>query len=357
VSSTPIGHEREFKELAETFSRGRSSHAYLFVGPDGVGKRTVARRLIQRLLCESGAIADVEPCGLCPACAQFESGVHPDFAEIGVPEEKNELPIESIRELIGRLGCKSSRGGFKGALIDDADLMNASAANSLLKTLEEPPPRSVLILISSDSESMLDTILSRCQLVRFRPIDRTRLAEALTAGGHVADRHEAMRIATWADGSFGDAIELTSPAIREFRAKLRTGLARLPAGVVELSDQIAKEVDSAGKSASARRRRLKRLIRFAVDFYREAIWLRETGRSPSQVGATDSTSLDHFDQGAQTTAERQSIEQLLDLLERCVDADVHVSRFLNQSLTIDCWIDDLAQISSGLIVPRVGTAY
>ena len=171
-----LGHRDVLERFRKSVMRGRLASTFLFVGPAGIGKRTFAAKLAQALLCESTADTDLDPCGHCPACQQAAAGTHPDLEIIGKPRDKNFIPIETFigdREhrrqegLCHNLGMKPFRGGRKIAIVDDADYLNAEGANSLLKTLEEPPPKSVLILISESEHRQLDTIRSRSQLVRF----------------------------------------------------------------------------------------------------------------------------------------------------------------------------------------------
>src|SRR5262249_40213336 len=107
----------------------------------------------------------LEACDSCPSCVQVEAGTHPDFLCVGRPEDALEFPIDLMRNLCQRFSLKSARGHGKVVLLDDADDLNEESANCFLKTLEEPPPRSVLILIGSSPDRQLSTIVSRCQVV------------------------------------------------------------------------------------------------------------------------------------------------------------------------------------------------
>lgn len=170
------GHDLQREMFRRALQRGRLGHAYLFSGPRGIGKKQFALLLAQSLLCEKQSAEGMNPCGECSGCRQVLTLAHPDLMLVGLPEGKSELPIETFvgspdkrgREgLCHDLSLAPMHGGFRVAIIDDADCMNIASANALLKTLEEPGPRSVLILITEDAEQVIRTIRSRCQQVNF----------------------------------------------------------------------------------------------------------------------------------------------------------------------------------------------
>lgn len=140
----------------------RLPHALLVAGPGGTGEREFAVRAAQALLCSA---PEDTPCGTCPACRQFAAGTHPDAIRVEPPEADKAIPVDMVRALVARLGLTGR--GRKVALIDPAEAMNANAANSLLKTLEEPPGDSVLLLVSMRPGRLPATVRSRCQRITF----------------------------------------------------------------------------------------------------------------------------------------------------------------------------------------------
>ncbi len=142
---------------------GRLPHALLFAGPAGVGKRAFARRLSRMLLC--AAALDQAPCGECAACRQYDAATHPDYTALGPPEPGKSIPVEAVRDFTERLALTGQ--GAKVSLVDTAEAMTTSAANSLLKTLEEPPGDAVLLLVSDRSGRLPATVRSRCQRFAF----------------------------------------------------------------------------------------------------------------------------------------------------------------------------------------------
>ena len=144
------GHDQVVAALGRALAQGRFPHALLFVGPEGIGKRTFALTLAQALLCPRRPESALDPCGSCPSCLQVRVGTHPDLLRAGRPEDKHDLPIQVIRDLCLDLGLKPMLGTRKVAIIDDADDLNEEAANAFLKTLEEPPLHTKFVLATTD---------------------------------------------------------------------------------------------------------------------------------------------------------------------------------------------------------------
>src|SRR5262249_22440720 len=180
-------------------------------GPPGVGRRLFAAERAKPLLCETPPPGRFDSCGRCPACVQIDAGTHPDYFQAGLPEDKHEWPIDQMRELLRAFALKSARGKGKVAVLDDADDFNEESANAFLKTLEAPPPRSVIILIGTSPDLQLPTILSRCQVVRFAPLPEPLVVELLQTQG-IEDAALARRLARLGGGSPGQARALADPA-------------------------------------------------------------------------------------------------------------------------------------------------
>lgn len=195
-----IGQDEKLEQLMRSVQAGRIVHALLFAGPRGTGKRTVADWFAQALLCRE---ADA-PCGTCPTCKQFEAGVHPDVRRIA--PEKNAIKVETIRELIDWLALRPYEADRHIVIIEQADRMNASAQNALLKTLENPTGEAMFFLLTDAPGGLLSTILSRCQMVRFQPLSIQDCALALERRGMEAAR--ARLLSGLAQGSVGRALEI-----------------------------------------------------------------------------------------------------------------------------------------------------
>ncbi len=222
-----IGHDRAIHMLRSSLRTGRLSHAFLFTGPEGIGKRTLAMAFAMTLNCQSeppaGQTWPSAPCGLCSSCSRIAHGTHPDIVEVNLESQARaisesgkgkavpakELKIDIIREMQQNVGLSPHSGRWKVYIIGDADRMNEEASNALLKPLEEPPGHSILILLASDEGSVLPTISSRCMQVPLRGLSRSLLASRLVEDWGV-DSEQAVTLAALSGGRLGYAVGLHS---------------------------------------------------------------------------------------------------------------------------------------------------
>ena len=160
-----------YSRVADIHRQGRLPHALLLTGVNGIGKRRFADRLAKALLCEQAG-ADLSPCQQCPSCLLNQAGTHPDYLKIVPEEEGKAVLVDQIRELTSSLSLMSHRGGHMVAVLYPAEAMNANAANSLLKTLEEPTDNTLVVLLSARPAHLPATIRSRCQQLHLRSPDR-----------------------------------------------------------------------------------------------------------------------------------------------------------------------------------------
>ena len=218
-----LGQDKAKMFLGRALAAGRIPHAYLFRGPDGVGKRLFAGRMAANLNC--GRALGGAACGMCPSCRKFHSGNHPDFIVIG--PDQGSIKIDRIRELIKTLSYPPYESAMRVVLLEDIHTLRREAANSLLKTLEEPPENNLLILTVESSKTILPTLSSRCQTVPFFPLHLDDTVSILMKEG--IDEKTACLLARLSEGSPGRALlfqktemadigEKTVAAIRETAA-------------------------------------------------------------------------------------------------------------------------------------------
>ncbi len=166
-----IGHKKPLKILQDMLRSGRIPHSLLFTGEDGIGKKFTAINFYMALNCEKRSLEHLDACNDCKECHLISNLIHPDMKIIS-PDEKGQIKVETIRELNEFLGLKPYGRGYRMIIIDDAHTLNISASNAMLKMVEEPPEKTIILLISSRPESMPETILSRCIRIHFSPLSK-----------------------------------------------------------------------------------------------------------------------------------------------------------------------------------------
>ena len=340
------GQDAVVEQFVRAAAVGRIGGAYLFIGPAGVGKSTVALALAKSLLCERprpGLVA----CGACASCVQADGGSHPDIDVVAKPPDRATIPLELLigdpehrmREgLCWRLLLGPALGGRKVAIILDADHLADEAANCLLKTLEEPPDRAVIILVGTSLERQLPTIRSRCQIVRFQPLAEENvfqiLAAEASATGNPVDPALLRHCAAAAGGSLARARLLLDPELTAFRGRLIALLSQRPLHGVELSRETIALVEAAGKEAPPRRARLRIVLDAAVEFYRAAMRAAVTGERPADAALAQ-----------RLTAWSADGEEAAQAIQSTLDAIESIDRNANLTILVDSWTALLEQPS------------
>lgn len=208
--------EQAWDALGDYLREERLPQALLIHGPEGLGKRSLADAFAQRLLCQEGGGT---PCGQCAGCRLWEAGTHPHFYAVGPEEPGKAVTVDAIRALTRRFSLKPQYSEWRLALIDPADAMNSAAANALLKTLEEPPERSLIILLSSAPGRLPATVMSRCQRLPVHPPSRAQALDWLTTR---QDRYPPDVLWAAASASPLRALEMAGKGYPDWREKLYT---------------------------------------------------------------------------------------------------------------------------------------
>ncbi len=220
-----IGQEHPVRLLTNLLQNRTIPHALLFTGIEGVGKRTAALMFAmacnctnnrsecysehnKTIYCSNGKFSAASPCGRCRSCKKIQSGNHPDI--IRIKPSGHSIKIAQIRALCHTLAMKPYEAGMRVVIISDAHAMNPEAGNALLKVLEEPPDRTILILTAAQTSDLLPTVVSRCQHIRFYPVSRKSL-ETYLIDKYEFDMDDANIIAVLANGSISKALFMIDP--------------------------------------------------------------------------------------------------------------------------------------------------
>jgi DNA polymerase-3 subunit delta' len=224
-----LGQERVLGYLKAALSRGRLAHAYLFLGPEGVGKASIAQALAAALNCTDPR-EDGDACGMCPSCRRLAAGTHPDFLVIAPTSEgrQPQIKIEQIREFCRLTAYPPVAEGWRVALIKPAEALNDAAANSLLKTLEEPPPHHLFILTAGVEADLFPTVVSRCQKLAFAPLPYPLITQELIRQG--LSPSQAALMAALSGGSLGRALVMEPEELLQQRQQVLTDLESLSQG-------------------------------------------------------------------------------------------------------------------------------
>lgn len=249
-----VGHENIKRFLQKNIMGERLGHGYLFYGPEMVGKMQAARAFSASLFCENYRATEKKenltlPCGVCSSCRQFQKNIYPDFyiVEREVSEKtgkkKSVIAIAQIRELLARVSKRAFSSSFKIVIIPESEALSEEASNCLLKILEEPPPRTIFLLISLTSEALLPTILSRLQTLRFLPVPWKEIYDYLLQKG--AERSLALELAKIADGRPTAAMKLlfNKEQYQKLMDERRELLGFFQSGIAELFQLVEKITD------------------------------------------------------------------------------------------------------------------
>ena len=201
-----VGHDRAVAALQRGLDSDRMSHSVLIAGPPQVGKTTLALDIARAVNCE----ADQRPCSDCRQCGRISSGIHPDVRIVGLETARSGrlrtlISIEQVRDVQRETSLLPFEGKYRVIVFENAELFSTEAANSLLKTLEEPPERVMIILLTTDARALLPTIVSRCRLVQLKPVPSTVIEEFLVDRKGVS-QDRAREIAGLASGRAGWAV-------------------------------------------------------------------------------------------------------------------------------------------------------
>lgn len=311
------GHEKKIEIIRKTLAQKRIAHAYLFSGIQAIGKRTLAGEFIKAINCEkSDSLHDA--CGECVSCRKIDHKSHPDV--FSVEAEGQFIRIDSIREMQKRITCKPLEAKMRGFIIDDADKMNDQSANALLKMLEEPSPSNLLILVTSRPYYLLPTIISRCQHMRFNPLNTETVAKFLVDETGM-DNQRALLLASLSGGSIGNAVQLNKEDIVAYRTELLKLLSSTrredPFSLINFASFLGQ-----GK------KEIKQGLNILNTFFRDVLIFKEVRQNEMLINQDNASSIAAF-------ASRLSGEQILQNIAQVERAGEILEQNVNKSLTLE----------------------
>lgn len=328
-----IGHQWAVDLLREHIRARRVRHAYLFTGPRGVGRRTLALRFAQALQCSTPPEPGV-PCGQCATCRRIAAGQHPDLFIVQAEREGGTLQVDQVRALQGQLALAPYEGPYRVALLLRFEEAHPAAANALLKTLEEPPGSVVLLLTAESAEALLPTIVSRCEVLRLRPLAPEVVAQAL-AQAHGVPEAQARLLAHLAGGRPGQALRwMADPEpLAQRRKHLQALWQLLPASRVErlaFAYLLTRKRSEAVSEARA-------LLLTWLDFWRDVL-LRSLGSTapPANLDCVEVI---------EVLANRLPPSQVMGLVRHLEQALTYLERWVNLQLLLDVVVLDLPQVA------------
>jgi len=335
--------------LTRAFACGRIPHAYIFEGIDGIGKYTTALAWSKLLLCKSPIKND--PCGKCPSCLAFEADSHPDFHHIykellKLNSDANkrkrqaiDLPVDVIRDfLVDKVQLKPSLSESKVFIVSEAEKLNTESQNLLLKTLEEPPNKSFIILLCTKLDNLLPTTKSRCQIVHFGPLDEEKIIEYLAKKD--VTKQEAKFWARLTGGSIGQAeiFSKLEPSFYQIKKELIERLSKF-----QISDAVdfAQWINSASSEPSESWQKLKpdtsksdlnrqakkTLVSIIISAFTDAM----------KISFADAEKMTNFDQPQQIKrfAARFEPEDCAGMIELCYETTRFIDASVNEKLVFE----------------------
>ena len=311
-----LGQESVKAYLNKSLQRRHFSHAYIISGEKGMGKRMLASAFAQALLCDVGG---VHPCGRCHSCIQFDTGNHPDVA--WVTHEKASIGVDEIRsQLVEPMLIKPYHSKYKVYIVDDAELLTVQAQNALLKTIEEPPEYGVILLLSANPDSFLQTIRSRCTLLKMTPLPDEVIRQYLVGKGVTADQAESC--AAFARGNLGKAIALSeSESFAQMRERLIGMLAKVRR--MELSEmmEFIKQLKEDGFDDA-------QTLDFCELWYRDILYQKSTGKSDRLIFCAERNVIESL-------AAEESYGKLQQVLEAIDQAKTRLAANVNFETTME----------------------
>jgi DNA polymerase-3 subunit delta' len=314
-----IGQDKILVLLSHSLKENNMAHAYLFVGPPHIGKRTLALNLAQALNCDNSK----PPCGQCRSCRRILEGKHADVTSTGL-DSGVEIGIDSIRELQRLANLPPYEGKCKVFIIEDAEYLSNEAANSLLKILEEPPPKVVWLLLTAERERLLPTIISRCQQLELKPLPLEKIQSYL-ANFPSVDSDKAKFLAHLCHGCLGWALSaLADDSILKLRSQRVNKLSSLLTASLEERFTFARELTA---QLSQDRRSIAEVMEIWLSWWRDLMLIK--------LGCQEAITNIDYEAALRKQAKILSLSQIREFLANLCLIREEISKNINLRLAFE----------------------
>lgn len=310
-----LGHDTIIEVLRRTIRSGKMAHSYIFEGISGIGRRKTAMAFIQALYCEQKSD---NGCGKCSSCRKIFGGNHPDIHILEPLPDKRDIAIDQVREFQRELNLRPYEAPRKACLIEPADKMNANSANSLLKTLEEPPGNALIILLTENANILLPTIRSRCQLLHFSPLSPENICLLLKRHNIASDKAEIL--AVMSEGSIERALKHDNEELPEKQRSVFDRISRISSNNISM-------IFETSELLSASREETLQSIDIIISFFRDLVYLLS-----GDVQIINNA----FKNELKQLAKRTSLLKVLEMLDLLLETRRNVQRNANAKLALDC---------------------
>lgn len=343
--SSIIGQQSAIQILRGGILRNTVAHAYLFVGPDGVGKLTTALTFAKALNCPNG---DADSCDACDSCRKIDEQEHPNIRIMSLEGGKEKVSIEQVRALQHEIGLRGTGTGRRVFIIPQAEKLTVQASNAVLKTLEEPPALVTIILISENPSELLPTVISRCQTIRFAPSTKEVVKEAVSSHFSIS-KEEANFLAAYSNGRVGIAFRMAqNPDVLEHRTEVirlleeyahgeSISALRLAEGIKNLTpaftldeetEEEEKPASGSKKKPTVNRLQIAASLDVALSWFRDLLAIKENCEDDVLLNADRVKSLHE-------NADRFTLEELRSAVKVVAEAKKQITRNANPQLALE----------------------
>jgi DNA polymerase III subunit delta' len=327
-----IGNEKTIDRLKRSVKSGELSHSYIFEGPDGIGKKTLAMEFARIILCNS----EERPCGSCSSCRKIESGNHPDLFVQKPEKKKNSVKaaysVSDIERIQIEMRRKPNESEKKVFIITEGEKLSLDSQNKFLKTIEEPSENVVTLILVNNANTLLKTTVSRCQLIKLERVSPEALEKYLESRYGQVDRIDT--VIAFADGNIGRAIELLKD--EEFQSRRDRTIDM----TIDIMEKDVTKVFSGLKFFEDEKEHTAEMLDIMMSWFRDLLVVQKTGSEKHLINKDKARTL-------KTQTEILTVSQIYDIVKRVGETKLDIDRNVNYQLAVELLLLKIQELSSG----------